>query len=119
PHRSRRGDLPRRRGGVFPEARRARTRRARIRAGCRAIDRVVQTITWKGIPMKKTVSILCGALLAALVACGGSTKSDTTTPKQTGDSTMTPATPTEQPGQPPSQPGDQPADPNQQPQPPK
>lgn len=67
--------------------------------------------------MKKTVSIICGSLLAVLVACGGSsTKTDSTMPKQTGDSTMTPAAgdPTAQPPADPNQPA---PDPNQQPQP--
>jgi len=77
--------------------------------------------------MKKTVSTICGALLAvALVACGGSssTKSDSTMPKQTGDSTMTtpPAT-GDQTAQPPAEPNqpapDQTQQPQQQPQPPK
>jgi hypothetical protein len=65
--------------------------------------------------MKKTVSLMCGALLAlALVACGGSTKSDSTMPKQTGDSTAAPST-TEQPGQPPAEPTTPPQEQQQNP----
>ena len=70
--------------------------------------------------MKKTVSIICGALLAmALVACGGSTKSDSTMPKQTGDSTMTTPASGDQPATPPADPNQPAPDQNQQPQPPK
>ncbi len=69
--------------------------------------------------MKKTVSLMCGALLAlALVACGGSTKSDSTMPKQTGDSTAAPATGDQQ-GQPPAQPSEPTTPPQEQPQNPK
>jgi predicted lipid-binding transport protein (Tim44 family) len=70
--------------------------------------------------MKKTVSFICGALLSvALVACAGSTKSDSTMPKQTGDSTATPAATGDQTATPPADPNQPPADPNQQPAPPK
>lgn len=67
--------------------------------------------------MKKTVSFICGALLAvALVACGGSTKSDSTMPKQTGDSTAAPAT-GDQTATPPADPNQPAPDQSQQPQP--
>jgi hypothetical protein len=42
--------------------------------------------------MKKTISFILGSLLAAsLIACAGSSKSDSTMPKPSADSTAAPA----------------------------